>query len=70
MDLVTQIIEYEEGNLSDGETIELFQELIDTGQAWQLQGSYGRTADALIQSGHCKINSLVRFAGAKKTAKA
>jgi hypothetical protein len=32
---------------------EAWQHLIDTGLAWQLQGWFGRTAAALIQSGIC-----------------
>ena len=33
--------------------IAAFQELINTGMAWQLQGFFGRTAAALIDAGHC-----------------
>ena len=31
----------------------MFQEMIDDGSVWKLQGSYGRMATALIEDGHC-----------------
>jgi len=51
---ITKIVEYENGELNDEETIELFQELINTGLAWQLQGNYGRFAIELLEEGFCK----------------
>lgn len=51
MNQIDNIIAYENGDLTEEETIELFQHLVDTGLAWQLQGSYGRTARNLIELG-------------------
>jgi hypothetical protein len=38
---------------SQQQYIEAWQMLIDTGMAYQLQGWFGRTANALIEEGHC-----------------
>ena len=51
---ITKIVQYENEELNDEETIELFQELINTGLAWQLQGSYGRMAVQLLEEGFCQ----------------
>ena len=53
MNQVDKMIAYEAGELHFDETIEFFQELINSGLVWQLQGSYGRTARALIDEGWC-----------------
>lgn len=50
-DVTAQIVAYEQGELTQEETIDLFQHLVDTGLVWQLQGSYGRTARALLNAG-------------------
>ena len=42
-----------EGDCSEDEQIEAFQALIDSGIVWQLQGCYGRAAQALIEAGLC-----------------
>lgn len=52
-DVVGKIIAYEDDELDLEQTIELFQHLIDTGMAWQLQGHYGRVATRMIEAGYC-----------------
>jgi hypothetical protein len=52
-DIVDKILAYESGEMTEKETIEFFQELINDGSAWSLQGHYGRTAAALIEAGYC-----------------
>jgi hypothetical protein len=49
--LTGAIIAYEDGELDEDGIVELFQHLVDSGLAWQLQGHYGRTAQALIEAG-------------------
>ena len=46
---IDKLIAFEEGELSDQETLELFAELIKSGECWSLQGFYGRTAEHFIQ---------------------
>lgn len=46
-----KIIDYEMGMLDEAQCLELFAMLIKTGQVWQLQGHYGRTARELIDMG-------------------
>jgi len=54
-DVVGTIIAFEDGELDEEHTTELFQHLIDSGMAWTLQGSYGREALRLVEAGHCTL---------------
>ena len=51
MNLTDRIIAYEVGELDQDDVVALFQELVDNGMAWELQGHYGRTAAALYKAG-------------------
>jgi hypothetical protein len=50
---IDRLMAYENGDMGDVEVIDLFQEMIDTGLIYNLQGSYGRTAQQLIDAGFC-----------------
>jgi hypothetical protein len=51
LNLFDDIMAYEGGELDEYSTIELFQNLVNNGMAWSLQGHYGRTAKNLIDAG-------------------
>jgi hypothetical protein len=61
-DEVGNIIAYEEGTLSNEETIVLFSHLIKNGHAWSLQGMYGRQAQAFIDAGIIDRNGKINWA--------
>ncbi|MGH7175343.1 MAG: DUF7417 domain-containing protein [Minisyncoccia bacterium] len=48
------LMAWENGELDEEQTVELFQGLIDSGMAWRLQGCYGRQAARLIEAGYCQ----------------
>lgn len=51
-DLASKLAAYENGELNDEqEVVDLFQDLVNSGLAWRLQGSYGRMASRLLQAG-------------------
>ena len=50
-ELTERIIQYEKGELNQEQTIQLFQELVDSGIVWDLQGHYGRLAYQLLEAG-------------------
>ena len=53
-DAVGFIMDYEEGNLNDDDIVNGFQHLLDSGLVWQLQGSYQRMANAMLEAGLIK----------------
>ena len=58
-DLTNMIVDYEQGQLSEVDSIKLFAHLIKTRLAWKLQGSYGRMAHNLIDSGIINFKGTV-----------
>ena len=53
------IIAYDSGELSNEKMLELFSMLVKNGRAWTLQGSYGRMASQLIESGFLDRNGNI-----------
>ena len=62
MDLVEQLAAWTEGKLTEDETVDLFQQLVDTGQAWTLDGHTSRTATDLIEAGLVTVDDDARAA--------
>lgn len=48
---VSVLMDFEDGLLTEEEEIDLIASLVKSGLVWSLQGSYGRMAQALIDSG-------------------
>lgn len=51
MNLAERVLLYETDQMSEQEMISMFQDLVDTGMAWKLQGHYGRTSMILLDAG-------------------
>jgi hypothetical protein len=49
--MLDKLLDFEMGELSGPESLELFAELVNTGMAWQLQGHYGREAVRMLEAG-------------------
>jgi len=57
--MYTNIMAWENGEMSEVDEIKFFSELIATGMAWQLQGCYGRTAASFIQNNVISRNGQI-----------
>jgi hypothetical protein len=58
-DHVGFIIDLENGDADDEQIVQGFAHLIRTGLAWQLQGSYGRMANSIIERGYISREGVV-----------
>jgi len=55
-------MDFESGQLDGKGMLNLFSELVKSGTVWKLQGSYGRTAAALIENGYLdKHGNILRY---------
>ena len=54
-DIVTKIMAFEQGELSNEEVYALFQFLLDSGMIHSLQGSYQRMAEDLLLAGKIEM---------------
>jgi len=59
--MVDKIMAYESGELDNKGILELFSELIRTGNAWSLQGAYGRTAKNLIDNNLINNEGIINW---------
>jgi hypothetical protein len=69
MDLFSSIMAFEQGELDEQQMLELFQNLVNNGMAWSLQGSYGRTAMHLIEAGLVILPSSKATRGSQKAVR-
>jgi len=59
-DIVTDIMRYEDGEMSIDEIVKFFSRLIKSGMIGQLQGHYGRTAESLIGHGYLDDRGAIK----------
>jgi hypothetical protein len=59
---ISTLIDYENGELSDSETIKLFSHLIKTEMIWRLQGSYAPKGKALRDAGFLLGDGSINYA--------
>lgn len=55
LNILGLIMSYEQGILCNDEIVYLFQQLIDSGLLWDLEGHYLRTAKYLLENGLIEV---------------
>lgn len=58
---VDDIIDYEDGEMDEDRYLAMFQDAVNSGSAWRMQGSYGREAMALIEAGKIMLGEQGNF---------
>ena len=53
--LINQIMSWESGEMNETDEDAFFQDLVNSGLVWQLQGAYGRNAVALASAGRITL---------------
>lgn len=59
MKMIDMLMAYEAGDLGKEQIVELFQNLVDSGLIFGLQGSYMSTAKALVEAGLIDLSTSV-----------
>jgi hypothetical protein len=54
-DTTSLLLQQQQTGLDEDDNVRLFQDLIDTGMAWRLEGAIGREAMSLIDAGKCTL---------------
>jgi hypothetical protein len=54
-DTTSLLLQQQQTGLDEDDNVRLFQDLIDTGMAWRLEGAIGREAMSLIDAGQCTL---------------
>lgn len=57
--MIDMLIDFENGQLSEVDTIKLFSKLIKTGTIWHLQGSYQRNAYDMVEAGWMNLEGKI-----------
>lgn len=55
---IDDLLDFEEGELSEDAEVKMFQKLINSGDVWHLQGSYGRRAMQLLKERKCELATI------------
>lgn len=59
--IVADIHAWSTGTIDDDGLVRLFQHLVDTGAAWQLEGAVGRAAMDLLEAGAIMLGPEAHF---------